>query len=201
MIGRSGEQLPSSLLRQDRRRSALPVNPISKRHTKNRDTWRQGEQVGALTLAVPLFSRSPDHPISRSPDKLCLHPRDVNDSLNHALPLGEPGVGGLLVFAAPDDSKSLVTECGSSESMNRNENQVFENQHVVLDDGVYVNCKFKNCSLEYSGGDVYVQNCQGEGCQLVWRGAAQRTVLLLQGLGLMVPPPPPPGSEPGSRVQ
>jgi hypothetical protein len=85
--------------------------------------------------------------------------------------------------------------------MNRHENQVFENQHVVLDDGVYVNCKFKNCSLEYSGGDVYVQNCQGEGCQLIWRGAAQRTVLLLQGLGLMVPPPPPAGTDSSSRVQ
>jgi hypothetical protein len=84
--------------------------------------------------------------------------------------------------------------------MNRFENQTFENQHVILDDGVYVNCKFKNCSLEYSGGDVYVQNCQGEGCQLIWRGAAQRTVLLLQGLGLMVPPAPPPGTDPSSRV-
>ena len=85
--------------------------------------------------------------------------------------------------------------------MVRHENKIFENQHLVLDDGVFVNCTFKNCSLEYSGGDVYVQNCQGEGCQLVWRGAAQRTVLLLQGLGLMVPPPPPPGNEPASRVQ
>ncbi len=85
--------------------------------------------------------------------------------------------------------------------MNRHESKVFENEHVVLDDGVYVNCKFKNCSLEYSGGDVYVQNCQGEGCQLIWRGAAQRTVLLLQGLGLMVPPPPPAGVDPASRVQ
>jgi hypothetical protein len=91
--------------------------------------------------------------------------------------------------------------CGPSKPMNRYENQAFENQHVVLDDGVYVNCKFKNCSLEYSGGDVYVQNCQGEGCQLIWRGAAQRTVLLLQGLGMMVPPPIPPGTDPASRVQ
>lgn len=88
-----------------------------------------------------------------------------------------------------------------SDAMNRHENKVFESQHVILDDGVFVNCTFKNCSLEYSGGDVYVQNCQGEGCQLIWRGAAQRTVLLLQGLGLMVPPPVPPGSEPPSRVQ
>jgi hypothetical protein len=85
--------------------------------------------------------------------------------------------------------------------MNRHENKVFENQHLILDEGVFVNCTFKNCSLEYSGGDVYVQNCQGEGCQLVWRGPAQRTVMLLQGLGLMVPPPQPAGSEKSSRVQ
>jgi hypothetical protein len=84
--------------------------------------------------------------------------------------------------------------------MIRNENRVFENEHIVLDDGVFVNCTFKNCSLEYSGGDTYVQNCTGEGCQLVWRGAAQRTVLLLQGLGLMVPPAVP-APESASRVQ
>jgi hypothetical protein len=98
------------------------------------------------------------------------------------------------------ERKVCVATSGPSEFMNRFEKQVFENSHVILDDGVYVNCKFKNCSLEYSGGDVYVQNCQGEGCQLVWRGAAQRTVLLLQGLGLMVPPPLPPGTDPASRV-
>lgn len=85
--------------------------------------------------------------------------------------------------------------------MNRFENKTFENQHVVLDEGVFINCVFKNCSLEYSGGDVYVQNCQGEGCQLVWRGAAQRTVFLLQGLGLMTPPPPPAAQGHPSRVQ
>jgi hypothetical protein len=85
--------------------------------------------------------------------------------------------------------------------MNRFENKTFENQHVVLDDCVFINCVFKNCSLEYSGGDVYVQNCQGEGCQLVWRGAAQRTVILLQGLGLMTPPAAPGATGPTNRVQ
>ena len=85
--------------------------------------------------------------------------------------------------------------------MNRHESKVFENQHVVLDDGVFINCTFRNCSLEYSGGDVYVENCQGDGCQLVWRGAAQRTVFLLQGLGMMAPPPLPPGADAKSRVQ
>ena len=42
--------------------------------------------------------------------------------------------------------------------MLRHENKTFENQHLVLDDGVFINCVFKNCSLEYSGGDTYVQN-------------------------------------------
>ena len=74
--------------------------------------------------------------------------------------------------------------------MNRYEGKTFESEHVIFDEGVFINCKFKNCSLEYSGGDVLVQNCHGDGCQLVWRGAAQRTVMLLQGLGMLAPPGP-----------
>jgi len=85
--------------------------------------------------------------------------------------------------------------------MNRYENETFEKRHVVLDDGIFINCTFKNCSLEYSGGDVYVQNCQGDGCQLIWRGAAQRTVFLLQALGLMAAPATPPPVPGPSRVQ
>ena len=85
--------------------------------------------------------------------------------------------------------------------MTRYENRTFENEHVVLDEGVFVNCVFKNCSLEYSGGDVYVQNCQGESCQLVWRDAAQRTINLLQGLGLLAPAPSLPTTELPGRVQ
>jgi predicted NodU family carbamoyl transferase len=89
----------------------------------------------------------------------------------------------------------------TASSMSRHENTTFENEHVVLDEGVFINCIFKNCSLEYSGGDVYVQNCQGDGCQLVWRGAAQRTIILLQGLGLMAPAPGPNAPGAASRVQ
>ncbi len=112
-----------------------------------------------------------------------------------------PPLPPALMNAARGGMAFFVPAYGQSVPMNRHENKVFENEHVILDDGVYVNCKFKNCSLEYSGGDVYVQNCQGEGCQLVWRGAAQRTVMLLQGLGMMVPVTPPPGTEPANRVQ
>jgi hypothetical protein len=85
--------------------------------------------------------------------------------------------------------------------MTRYENRTFENEHVILDGGVFVNCVFKNCSLEYSGGDVYVQNCQGETCQLVWRDAAQRTINLLQGLGLLAPAASLPTTDTPGRVQ
>lgn len=70
--------------------------------------------------------------------------------------------------------------------MTRHEKETFEGKHVVLDDSVFIDCIFKNSSLEYAGGDTYVQNCRSDNCQLVWRDAAQRTVILLQGLGLIV---------------
>ena len=75
--------------------------------------------------------------------------------------------------------------------MTRYENQTFENEHLILDEAIYINCKFKNCSMEYAGGDTHVQNCQGDECQMIWRGAAQRTVLLLQSIGALPIPTAP----------
>jgi hypothetical protein len=85
--------------------------------------------------------------------------------------------------------------------MTRHEKENFEGKHVVLDEVVFIECTFKNCSLEYSGGDTYVQNCTGENCQLVWRDAAQRTVGLLQGLGLIAQAPVTMTETPTKRVQ
>ena len=85
--------------------------------------------------------------------------------------------------------------------MTRHEKEAFEGKHVVLDEGVFIDCTFKNCSLEYSGGDTYVQNSHGENCQFVWRDAAQRTVSLLQGLGLIAQAPVTMVEPPAERVQ
>ncbi len=71
--------------------------------------------------------------------------------------------------------------------MTRHQNEMFAGVHFVLDNTVLIECVFTNCSLEYSGGDVYVQNCRGENCEFVWRDAAERTIKLLQGLGLFSP--------------
>ena len=85
--------------------------------------------------------------------------------------------------------------------MTRHEKENFEGKHVVLDDGVFIDCTFKNCSLEYSGGDTYAQNCRGDNCQLVWRDAAQRTLGLLQGLGLIAQSPVTMTGTPTNRVE
>lgn len=53
----------------------------------------------------------------------------------------------------------------------------------------------------YSAGDTYLQKCRGENCQLVWREAAQRTVSLLQGLGLIAQSPVTMAEIPADRVR
>jgi hypothetical protein len=71
--------------------------------------------------------------------------------------------------------------------MIRHANETFTDQHVVLDDGVFIGCTFDGCSLEYSGGECFVQDCKGEGIQLVWKDAALRTLALVQALGMQPP--------------
>lgn len=56
--------------------------------------------------------------------------------------------------------------------MTRHEKGSYEGKHIIIGEGVFIDCTFKNCSLEHSGGDTYVQNCRGENCQLVWRDAS-----------------------------
>ena len=55
-----------------------------------------------------------------------------------------PATDATLRDSAPLETKSSASTIrGPSEPMNRFEGKVFENEHVVLDEGVYVNCKFK----------------------------------------------------------
>ncbi len=68
---------------------------------------------------------------------------------------------------------------------------------VSLDDRNFINCKFANCTLYYSGADFALLNTRIENCKVTLSGAAQRTVSLLGMLGLLnagggvlAPPPP-----------
>lgn len=83
--------------------------------------------------------------------------------------------------------------------MKRYCNQKFTNQHFSLDDGVFIDCTFINCSLEYSGGDFYLQNLSVENCQLIYRGPAKNTIDFMQKTGLSLSTVP--GALPGSAGQ
>lgn len=85
--------------------------------------------------------------------------------------------------------------------MARGKNESYECQHIILDDGLFINCTSKNCGLEYSGGDTFVQNCHGENGQLDWWHAAHRTVFVLRGLGLLVQPDAAVITNPGTKIQ
>ena len=59
---------------------------------------------------------------------------------------------------------------------------------VYMDGKRYLNCIFTECKIVYGGGDVMWENTQFINCQLVFDGAAQRTIAYLTNLGLMKPP-------------
>ena len=71
--------------------------------------------------------------------------------------------------------------------------QVIENwtpkgETIYMDGKRYLNCVFTECKIIYGGGDVMWENTQFINCQLVFDGAAQRTIAYLTNLGLMKPP-------------
>ncbi len=59
---------------------------------------------------------------------------------------------------------------------------------IYMDGKRYLNCIFTECKIVYGGGDVMWENTQFINCQLVFDGAAQRTIAYLTNLGLMKPP-------------
>lgn len=66
---------------------------------------------------------------------------------------------------------------------------------VVLDDTSFVNCKFKDCTLVYHGGDSAWPGTSFENCKFSLQGAAAKTAITLQTFGWK-----PPVSTPDERV-
>lgn len=67
--------------------------------------------------------------------------------------------------------------------------QVVENKNetgtvVVIDDKNFINCRFKRCTLHYSGGDFAWTDTQFEDCPVKLSGAAERTSALMAYLGI-----------------
>lgn len=62
----------------------------------------------------------------------------------------------------------------------------FKNERVEIDGKRFTSCKFENCELIYSGGDVeFGPGCVVDDCRPEFSGPARRTVLLLHALGLL----------------
>ncbi len=66
----------------------------------------------------------------------------------------------------------------------------FKDQEILVDDHNYVNCKFKNCTIIFTGGDHSLVNVQFENCQITITGLASKTMQFLQAVGLLQPPVP-----------
>jgi hypothetical protein len=61
----------------------------------------------------------------------------------------------------------------------RYEKQAFEGQTLRLDDNQFVECKFKNCTLLYSGGTFEIEPLVADGIEIKLEGAALSTSRLL----------------------
>ena len=67
------------------------------------------------------------------------------------------------------------------------ENQTTSGVTISLDDKPFINCRFTNCTLIYSGGDYAWTNTNFDNCPLQLSGAAQRTATLLGNFGALNP--------------
>jgi hypothetical protein len=58
---------------------------------------------------------------------------------------------------------------------------------LILDDTNFVNCRFKNCTIMYHGGDFAFTNSIFDNCEIVLQGPAARTHLFMQTFGWKKP--------------
>lgn len=68
------------------------------------------------------------------------------------------------------------------------EGKTFKGELVVLDDNVYVRCKFIDCTLSFSGGAYTTIECRFEGTfSLSLSGHSANTLQLFQNLATVGP--------------
>jgi len=65
------------------------------------------------------------------------------------------------------------------------ENEVVSGKTVSIDDKNFVNCRYKDCTVLYSGGDFGWVNTFFENCQVNLAGSAQKTANLLTFFGIL----------------
>jgi hypothetical protein len=68
------------------------------------------------------------------------------------------------------------------------ENEVVSSKTITIDEKHFVNCRYKNCTVLYGGGDFGWTNTYFENCQINLSGPAQKTANLLTFFGVLKPP-------------
>ena len=68
----------------------------------------------------------------------------------------------------------------------------FSNQEIVLDNQtVYVNCSFTKVHFFYSGGDAQLVNCKLQELTVTFTGDAAKVLAFMHMMGMMGPGTPP----------
>ncbi len=63
------------------------------------------------------------------------------------------------------------------------EKMAFEDKTIVLDGGSFYACKFKNCTLIFSGVlSVTMDGCSFDDCEWQFSGSAENTIRFMQAL-------------------
>ena len=68
------------------------------------------------------------------------------------------------------------------------ENEVISGKTVTVDEKHFVNCKYRNCTVLYSGGDFGWTNTTFENCQFSLLGPALKTASFLAFTGVIKQP-------------
>ena len=61
----------------------------------------------------------------------------------------------------------------------------FSDEDVSLDEKHFKDCTLINCTLSYDGGRLILERTRITGCNYLFGAAAQRTVSLLQTVGVL----------------
>ncbi len=67
--------------------------------------------------------------------------------------------------------------------MNKIENATYQKTRISLENMTYINCKFEDCKIEFSGeGKVALSGCEFIDCQWVFVGAADNTLAFMNSM-------------------
>ncbi len=65
------------------------------------------------------------------------------------------------------------------------ENEIYKGAVIAMDNKLFINCKFADCTLVYTGGDFSWRDTTFQDCKINFEGSAHRTIGFLRQFGLI----------------